>query len=65
MIVGLPWWVFMMILLIFLCGYMAFRAMRAENELDQHFIEHEGKIYIDRMEAERLHKQGEKKRMSN
>lgn len=56
MIAGLPWWVFMMILLIFLCGYMAFRAMRAERQLDQHYIEHEGKIYIERMEEERMRK---------
>lgn len=56
MIAGLPWWVFMMILLIFLCGYMAFRAMRAEKKLDQHYIEHEGKVYIERMEEERMRK---------
>ena len=56
MIAGLPWWVFMMILLIFLSGYMAFRAMRAERKLDQHYIEHEGKVYIERMEEERMRK---------
>lgn len=56
MIAGLPWWVFMMILLIFLSGYMAFKAMRAERKLDQHYIEHEGKVYIKRMEEERLRK---------
>lgn len=58
MITVLPWWVFMMIILIFLCGYMAFRAMRAEKKLDQHYIEHEGKIYIERIEEERLRKKG-------
>lgn len=56
MIAGMPWWVFMMILLIFLSGYMAFRAMRAEKKLDQHYIEHEGNIYIERMEEERQKK---------
>lgn len=53
MIMGMPWWVFIMILLIFLCGYMAFRAMHAERKLDQHYIEHEGKVYIERIEDER------------
>ena len=58
MIAGLPWWVFMMILFIFLSAYMSFRAMRAERKLDQHYIEHEGKIYIERMEEERMRKKG-------
>ncbi|ASK60874.1 SigE-dependent sporulation protein [Virgibacillus phasianinus] len=53
MIIGVPWWVFMLILCIFLSGYMAYRAMRAERRLEQQFIEREGKVYIDRMEKER------------
>jgi len=56
MIAGLPWWVFIMILLIFLCGYMAFRAIKAEKELDQHYIENEGMKYIERIEEERMRK---------
>lgn len=39
---------------------MAIRAMRAERELEQQYIEREGKKYIDRMEAERQTKQREK-----
>lgn len=53
MILGLPWWIFMMILFIFLSGYMSFRAMKAEKKLDQHYIEHEGKVYINRIHSER------------
>lgn len=53
MIIGMPWWVFMMILFIFLSGYMAYRAMRAERRLEQQFIEREGRVFIDRMEKER------------
>jgi hypothetical protein len=53
MILGMPWWVFMMILFIFFSGYMAFRAMRAERELENHYIEREGQVYIERMEEER------------
>lgn len=54
MIGGLPWWVYLMIFSVFLSGYMAFRAMRAEKKLDEHYIEHEGKIYMDRIEEERM-----------
>ncbi|MFZ3577317.1 sporulation YhaL family protein [Virgibacillus sp. DJP39] len=57
MIIGVPWWVFMMILFIFLSGYMAYRAMSAEKRLEQQFIEREGKIFIDRIEKEREKKQ--------
>jgi hypothetical protein len=52
-IFGMPWWIFMIILFIFFSGYMAFRAMRAERELEQHYIEQEGKVYMQRIEDER------------
>lgn len=64
MIFGVPWWIFMMILFIFLSGYMAFRAIRAEQKLEQQFIEAEGKIYMDRLEKEREHKQDRKQHVS-
>jgi len=60
-ILGVPWWVFITILLIFLSGYMAFRAMRAEQKLEQQFIEEEGQRYIERMEEERESRQKEKR----
>ena len=53
MIAGVPLWVFIVILLIFFSGYMAFRAIYAEKKLDQQFIEQEGQIYIDRMSEEK------------
>ncbi|WP_173917017.1 sporulation YhaL family protein [Halobacillus sp. Marseille-Q1614] len=53
MIFGLPIWVFMCILLIFVSGYMAFRAMKAERKIEQQFIEREGRVYISRMEEEK------------
>ncbi|MDY0396011.1 sporulation YhaL family protein [Virgibacillus halophilus] len=56
MILGMPWWIFLIVLLIFLSGYMAFRAMRAEKQLEQQFIEKEGNIYLQRMEDERQRK---------
>lgn len=42
---------------------MAFRAMQAERRLEQQFIEREGKVYIDRIEAERVLKQRGKEHM--
>ncbi|MFB4167079.1 sporulation YhaL family protein [Virgibacillus sp. JSM 102003] len=64
MIVGVPWWVFMMIIFIFLSGYMAFRAIRAEKQLEHQFIEREGKVYMERMEEERKHKQEREQHVS-
>ena len=52
-IFGVPWWVLILILLIFISGIMAFRAMRAEKMLEQQFIEREGEIYIQRMHEEK------------
>ena len=57
MILGVPWWVFITILLIFLSGYMAFRAIRAEQRLEQQFIEEEGNKYMARIEADRQKRQ--------
>lgn len=66
MLWGLPWWIFMMILFIFLSGYMSFRAMRAERALEKKFIENEGHKYIQRMEEERQQrKKNQSKQASN
>lgn len=65
MTVAVPWWVYIIIVSIFLSGYMAFRAMRAERKLEQQFIENEGKIYIERMEMERENKRRKKHHLSN
>ncbi|WP_269409731.1 sporulation YhaL family protein [Lentibacillus daqui] len=61
MIVGVPWWVFMLILFIFLSGYMSFRAMRAEKKLDQQFIEQQGNVYLERMREERQKRENQHK----
>lgn len=65
MIAGISWWIYLMILFIFLSGYMAFRAMQAERKIEQKYIENEGKVYMDRIEAEREDKDGERKQMTN
>ncbi|MFC4559145.1 sporulation YhaL family protein [Virgibacillus kekensis] len=64
MIAGVPWWVFMMIIFIFISGYMAFRAMRAERQLEQQFIEREGRVYMDRLEEERRKKERQEQHVS-
>ena len=56
MIGGVPLWVFIVIVLIFFSGFMAFRAMQAERKLDEQFIEKEGQIYIERMRKEKERK---------
>ncbi|WP_197046582.1 sporulation YhaL family protein [Oceanobacillus salinisoli] len=53
MIAGIPWWILAVIVLIFFSGYMSFRAMIAERELEQQYAEKEGKVYIERMRKER------------
>ncbi|RDY72084.1 MULTISPECIES: sporulation YhaL family protein [Halobacillus] len=53
MIFGLPIWVFLCIVFIFISGYMAIRAMRAEHNLEQEYIEREGQVYLKRIEKEK------------
>lgn len=53
---GVPLWVFIIIILIFFSGYMAFRAIQADRKLDQQYIEQEGQVYIDRMSEEKKEK---------
>ncbi|MFD1037655.1 sporulation YhaL family protein [Virgibacillus byunsanensis] len=60
MILGVPWWVFMMIIFIFLSGYMAYRAFYAEKKLEQQYIEREGRIYMERIEEEKKHREDRK-----
>ncbi|MBA2174571.1 sporulation YhaL family protein [Halobacillus locisalis] len=62
MLFGIPIWVFFCIVFIFVSGYMAIRAMRAEHQVEQHFIEKEGQIYLNRMEKE---KERREKRMTS
>jgi len=53
MIAGIPLWVYAAFLFMCFAGVMAYRAMYAERKLEQQFIEKEGEVYIERMEAER------------
>ncbi|HLS34826.1 MAG TPA: sporulation YhaL family protein [Bacillota bacterium] len=64
MLASIPLWVYIVIGFIFFSGYMAFRAMKAEYELEQQFIEKEGEVYIERIEKARKEKR-EKEKMRN
>ncbi|WP_249870179.1 sporulation YhaL family protein [Oceanobacillus saliphilus] len=61
----IPLWVIAVIILIFLSGYMAYRAMLAERKLDQQFIEREGKIYLERIQEDRQKREARKQQRSN
>ncbi|MBU8790382.1 sporulation YhaL family protein [Oceanobacillus caeni] len=64
MILGVPWWVLAVILLIFFSGYMAFRAMVAERKLEQQNAEREGKIFIERMIKEKEQREKDRQQTS-
>lgn len=65
MFASVPWWVYMLIGFIFFSGYMAFRAMKAEYELEQQYIEKEGEVYIERIKQARERKNEERENASN
>ena len=52
MLSSIPWWVFVVLAFICFSGYMSFRAAQAERKLEQHFMEREGQIYMERMKQE-------------
>ncbi|WP_237458319.1 sporulation YhaL family protein [Pontibacillus yanchengensis] len=55
-IAGFPWWVLAIILFMIFCGYMAYRAMREDQKMENHFIEQEGQKYMARIEEARQQK---------
>ena len=57
MLFNIPWWIYLIIMFIIFSGYMSYRAMRVEKILEQHYIEREGQIYMERIRQERHRKQ--------
>lgn len=51
--VTLPWWIYLILAGIVFSGYMTIRTTKEDKEVDQSFIEHEGEIYIERMNLEK------------
>lgn len=48
-----PWWILLVLAGVIFCGYQFFSISREEEEIDQAFIEQEGKVYMERMEEEK------------
>lgn len=44
---------------------MAFRAMKAEKELEEHYIERDGQVYMKRLEEERKKKEEKEQQVSH
>ncbi|MFD1017750.1 sporulation YhaL family protein [Thalassobacillus hwangdonensis] len=65
MLLGIPVWVFFCIVFIFISGYMAFRAFKAEHHLEQQFIEREGQVYMSRMEEEKKSRDEKKQNVAS
>jgi hypothetical protein len=57
MAMGAPWWIYLIVLGIVISGYMFVRTTKKERELEQFYIEQEGKIYLEKIEQERKKRQ--------
>lgn len=58
----LPWWIYLVLAGIVFSAYMMIKTTKEDQEVDMEFIEKEGEIYIERMEAERARR---KEQMQN
>ncbi|KGX85277.1 sporulation YhaL family protein [Pontibacillus litoralis] len=56
-IAGMPWWVLLIIAIIIYSGYMAFRSIKEEKQMERNFIEQEGRKYMKRIEEARKEKE--------
>lgn len=50
---SLPFWMYIVILGIFISGFMVLYTSKQERDLDEAFIEKEGEIYLQRIKEER------------
>lgn len=57
----LPFWVYLIVVGIFFSAYMTVKTAKEERELELEWIEKEGEIYMERMEAEKERRKGENK----
>lgn len=49
----MPFFMWFIVAGIFVSAYMTIKSMREDREIDEAFIEDEGKVYIERMEEEK------------
>jgi Sporulation protein YhaL len=50
---SLPFWMYIVILGIFISGFMVLYTSKQERDIDEAFIEKEGEIYLQRIKEER------------
>jgi len=50
---SLPIWMYVVVIGIFISGFMVVYTSRQEKEIDEEFIEKEGEIYLQRIKEER------------
>ncbi|GAF65722.1 hypothetical protein BTS2_2621 [Bacillus sp. TS-2] len=55
-----PWWIYLVIAGIIFSGYMSMKYMLEDHEVENEYIEKEGSVFIERMEAEREKRNVEK-----
>jgi uncharacterized protein (UPF0128 family) len=53
LLVGMPWWGYMLMFGILFSGYMVLRTSIEERRMDEQWIEQQGEVYIKRMEQEK------------
>lgn len=58
-----PWWVYLVLIGIFLSGYLSFKYSLEDKQVEKEWIEQEGNVYIERIQQEKEAR--EVKRASN
>ncbi|OZM58731.1 SigE-dependent sporulation protein [Lottiidibacillus patelloidae] len=53
MLIGMPWWGYMLLFGILFSGYMVLRTSIEERRMDEQWIEQQGEVYMKRMEQEK------------
>jgi hypothetical protein len=64
LLVGMPWWGYALLFGILFSGYMTLRISIEERRVDHEWIEKEGNVYIERMNKEKLEREGKQKNIS-
>jgi hypothetical protein len=53
MLIGMPWWGYILLFGILFSGYMVLRTTIEERRMDENWIEQQGDVYIQRMNKEK------------
>lgn len=60
-----PWWIYFILAGVLFSGLKYFSISKAEEEIDQKWVEAQGKVYIDRIEKERESRKEQTKNKKN